>query len=214
MQTSNNTNNFIGLYEEGNIRIIGTLETYTSNLFNKEYDIITSLKILDTTKQETLYTITGLSTPFNHNYLDIIDGAKFIDMIPLYINSDIPDYIKTNFLNNVFTHSNFYKLESFHKRESKRLEESKQLEELNNTRKDIDSKLLEVQEHYNNKGMAAVHGLFDLFIIDDIKHKNLTIDFLKKLKFDNEELYNRHVIKHIKLEWNKSDIKILNSLLV
>jgi len=205
-------NKFIGIYEEYNYRIIAKVAEYNSTL-NETYDIITDIKIVNTDNNSIIYEANNIHMAYDKKeYVSIVN---YVEKILFYLHNETCDiYWKKLFLDKFFINMNTTTIEIYYNRGIKQQEETKKQEEIKTYRDKIESIKKEIQTKYNNDGIAVIYNLFDMFFINEnrIIPRQNNSGYLDTIK-NNIETYKPYILNHIELNWDNSDLKILNELL-
>lgn len=212
-------NQYISLYTEDNITIWAKMAIYNS-IFNEEYEIITDVVITQDTKDNVIYKTSNIHIAYNKE--GSISISNYVEKIVKYLLTTTSDtYWQKIFLDKFFIESKTTSLELTYKRILKQEEEQKSILQAKETRNKIEELKTEVQKYHNNKNNVVIYDLFNLVILKNDNKYNLVEkqndknfrEFILNGIENNSNTIAEYVIKIIKLEWNKDDIKILNELL-
>lgn len=212
-------NQYISLYTEDNITIWAKMAIYNS-IFNEEYEIITDVVITKDNIKNVIYKASNIHMAYNKEGL--ISISNYVEKVVKYLTNTTSDnYWQKIFLDKFFIESKTTSLELTYKRILKQEEEQKSILQAKETRNKIEELKTEVQKYYNNKNNVVIYDLFNLVILKNdnkynfIKKQNNKSfsEFILNSIENNSNTIIEYVIKIIKLEWNKDDIKILNELL-
>lgn len=212
-------NKYIALHEEDTIRIWGRIALYNSTT-NKQYEIVTNIVITDNNK--AIYKADNIHIPYNKT--DLINISAYVEKITKYLLTSTNDiYWKKVFLDKFFIESKTLGVELYYRRILILEAEQRQRAENQNTVKRIEELKKAIQEQYNNQNYVVVYNLFNLIILKN-EHDNNGNSLLRKQNdkyfnkfildnYKTNELINNNVVKIIELNWNKSDITKLESLI-
>jgi ABC-type Fe3+ transport system substrate-binding protein len=108
-------------------------------------------------------------------------------------------------------------LELYYKNKTRELAEDKRIKETKQLRDSIDILKEQLTEKYNNRGIAVFYTISDIYLINEsrlINNQSNMLDYINKNIRQYPDMYAPYILEHLELNWNESDIQILNKLLM
>jgi Fe-S cluster assembly scaffold protein SufB len=146
----------------------------------------------------------------------LISIVNYAEKILFYLYYETCDtWWKRLYLDKLFTNMNTLKLELYYKNKIRELKGKQQRKETEQIRNNIDTLKEEIRNKYNQQGIAVFYNLFDIYLLNEskiIKQQTDTNYIDKRIK-QYPNMYKPYILKHFELNWNESDIQVLNNII-
>lgn len=209
--TATNNGQWVGLYQEGDIRLICKTAVEKSEIFNREMDIITDLVV--SINNLNVYQASSVHMPYN--YEGLISIVNFVEKVVTYIKyTDDGMHARKRFLDKFFIDKNVTHLDIYYRnkiRELKQEDEDMKQQAIN---KEIAGLKEDIRKEYNKLGYAVTYNYSSIFIIDK-KHSSddvisrqdsfLEIFEEKNIRDDKTKTREQFLYKHIARDFNNDE---------
>lgn len=160
-------NQFIGIYEEGSVRIIAKLALYESVISDRQYEILTEIKILDNKNNKIFYE--G-NTSIAYDTEGIVSIVNYAEQLALYANNCIKnmgenyDIYWSNLFISKFLKGSTTGLEIYYNRAIREQKDQDRIKLYHDNQNKIKELVSKIQVEYNKRDQACIYNFKSLCI--------------------------------------------------